>query len=281
MLRSIKRIRFDRFEGLWNNSWEIFIQCSEVINPLKIKIKLKNFEQNYKLFQLIRLFLLLSLSERQIIHATYRNNLQLLNLIILHHRISTFSVTNSNDHATKTKNTFLSSSHNSPNKIFPRDLSKKIHITILFPGTKPTLLLFYPLVTQLSYVLYSSPPCRESTLRAFVCSSSSFFLSLFPFSRSRSRLSSRRRNFAINSPGIPPRDYPWRHRFSVHDWMDDLGGIPRGGARGLREEKSRERLNRGTGGGREGGLPFLQEIQCAFWTGAAYVETRLRIIMAK
>lgn len=32
--------------------------------------------------------------------------------------------------------------------------------------------------------------------------------------------------------------------------MDDLGGIPRGGARGLREEKSRERLNRGTEGGR-------------------------------
>lgn len=66
-------------------------------------------------------------------------------------------------------------------------------------------------------------------------------------------------------------------RFTIGWMASDLGGIPRGGA-GLREEKSRERLN-----GEGGAFLFssASRIQCAFWTGAAYVETRLRIIMAK
>lgn len=44
-------------------------------------------------------------------------------------------------------------------------------------------------------------------------------------------------------------------RFTIGWMASDLGGIPRGGA-GLREEKSRERLN-----GEGGGLPFLLGLQ--------------------
>ena len=75
------------------------------------------------------------------------------------------------------------------------------------------------------------------------------------------RLSSCRRNFAINSPGIPPRDYTRRHRFRF------TIGWP------LTSEEFPAEERRGKIAGTGWMRPFLPVlwIQCAFWPGA-YVK---------